>query len=181
MPAPTNRPFFANFIAAFRARSNPAFKTSSSPTSPASTSLPTASHAPPSPQSAAVPSTSRTISTKATTTSSNGLPAQGTSTSTNTNTTSSHIHAAPLARSPGVSSPLGSLSMSPPGTSTPLRGRSRRGSDSSSSSGGFRDSLGPEKWYIGGRTAAGEEKFYRLGLITASPGGRPRSLDRLSL
>jgi len=43
------------------------------------------------------------------------------------------------------------------------------------------DALGPEKWYIGGRTAAGEEKFYRLGLVTASPGRRVRSLDRLSL
>jgi hypothetical protein len=43
------------------------------------------------------------------------------------------------------------------------------------------DALGPEKWYIGGRTAGGEEKFYRLGLVTSSPGRRVRSLDRLSL
>ena len=28
------------------------------------------------------------------------------------------------------------------------------------------DAMGSEKWYIGGRTAAGEEKFYRLGRVT---------------
>ncbi|KAI1119566.1 hypothetical protein F5Y14DRAFT_7761 [Nemania sp. NC0429] len=50
----------------------------------------------------------------------------------------------------------------------------RRGSDSSSE--GFRDVLGAEKWYIGGRTAAGEEKFFKLGVVK-----RVRSQDRLSL
>jgi len=43
------------------------------------------------------------------------------------------------------------------------------------------DSLGGEKWYIGGRTAAGEETFYRLGLVNGGTGKRVRSLDRLSL
>lgn len=50
----------------------------------------------------------------------------------------------------------------------------RRGSDSSSE--GFRDVLGADKWYIGGRTAAGEEKFFKLGVVR-----RHRSQDRLSL
>ena len=50
----------------------------------------------------------------------------------------------------------------------------RRGSDSSSE--GFRDVLGGEKWYIGGRTAGGEERFFKLGVVR-----RPRSQDRLSL
>ncbi|KAL1870564.1 hypothetical protein VTK73DRAFT_2539 [Phialemonium thermophilum] len=50
----------------------------------------------------------------------------------------------------------------------------RRGSDSSSE--GFREVLGADKWYIGGRTAAGEEKFFRLGVVR-----RVRSRDRLSL
>ncbi|OKL57279.1 hypothetical protein UA08_07567 [Talaromyces atroroseus] len=64
--------------------------------------------------------------------------------------------------------------------------RPRRGSDSSSGSGGFRDALGPEKWYIGGRTATGEERFYRLGMVTKGGGrigasGRVGSVDRLSL
>jgi hypothetical protein len=43
------------------------------------------------------------------------------------------------------------------------------------------DGLGPENWYIGGRTAAGEETFYRLGLVGGGAGKRVRSLDRLSL
>jgi hypothetical protein len=74
------------------------------------------------------------------------------------------------------------MAMSPPGASTPMtRGRQRRGSDSSNSSGGFMDGLGPEKWYVGGRTAAGEETFYRLGLVGGGAGKRVRSLDRLSL
>lgn len=59
----------------------------------------------------------------------------------------------------------------------PAAGRSpahRRGSDSSSE--GFRDVLGADKWYIGGRTAGGEEKFFKLGVVK-----RVRSQDRLSL
>lgn len=43
------------------------------------------------------------------------------------------------------------------------------------------DAIGPEKWYIGGRNAAGEETFYKLGLVTGGTGRRVRSLDRLSL
>ena len=54
-------------------------------------------------------------------------------------------------------------------------GGGRRRSDSSSE--GFREvnpAGGP--WYIGGRTAAGEEKFFKLGVVR-----RVRSIDRLSL
>jgi len=43
------------------------------------------------------------------------------------------------------------------------------------------DTMGAEKWYIGGRTAGGDERFYRLGLVTGGAGKRVRSLDRLSL
>jgi len=43
------------------------------------------------------------------------------------------------------------------------------------------DAMGSEKWYVGGRNAAGEERFYQLGLVTANSGKRVRSLDRLSL
>merc|ERR1712098_767519 len=93
-------------------------------------------------------------------------------------------YAPPLSRSPGTASPgtNPNLSMSPPGASTPItRGRQRRGSDSSNSSAGFMDALGPEKWYVGGRNASGEETFYRLGMVGAGQGKRVRSLDRLSL
>jgi len=38
------------------------------------------------------------------------------------------------------------------------------------------DVLSTEKWYIGGRTATGEERFFKLGVVR-----RHRSIDRLSL
>lgn len=58
--------------------------------------------------------------------------------------------------------------------------RQRRGSDSSSE-GGFRDALGGEKWFIGGRTAQGEERFYKLGMVRRERSGDRASLDRMSL
>jgi len=57
--------------------------------------------------------------------------------------------------------------------------RARRGSDSSSE--GFRDVLGAEKWYIGGRTATGEERYFKLGVVRRQRSGGSLSLDRLSL
>ncbi|KAJ9609813.1 hypothetical protein H2200_006142 [Cladophialophora chaetospira] len=192
---PTNRPFFTNFFSAFRARTNPTFQAKSSSAYDAVSpgSLVAAAHV--STTTATVTSSgTRTITTKATTenTSSSQQPqskpnaANPLPFSSNPNT---HRYATPLSRSPGTTSPgphsahtNPNLSISPPGTSTPLtRGRQRRGSDSSNSSGGFIDALGPEKWYIGGRNAAGEETFYKLGLVTGGTGRRVRSLDRLSL
>lgn len=55
----------------------------------------------------------------------------------------------------------------------------RRGSDSSSE--GFRDRLGADKWYIGGRTATGEERFFKLGVVKRVRSNDGLSLDRLSL
>ncbi|KAL7792036.1 hypothetical protein V8C37DRAFT_381408 [Trichoderma ceciliae] len=67
-----------------------------------------------------------------------------------------------------------------PGGPIPIpHGSRRRGSDSSSE--GFRDALGSDKWYIGGRTAAGEEKFFKLGVIRRVRSNDGLSLDRLSL
>ncbi|PFH61934.1 hypothetical protein XA68_15807 [Ophiocordyceps unilateralis] len=60
----------------------------------------------------------------------------------------------------------------------PSSGR-RRGSDSSSE--GFRDRLGADKWYIGGRTATGEERFFKLGVVKRVRSNDGLSLDRLSL
>lgn len=57
--------------------------------------------------------------------------------------------------------------------------RGRRESDSSSE--GFRDVLGAEKWYIGGRTAAGEERYFKLGVVRRQTSRDRLSLDRLSL
>jgi hypothetical protein len=59
------------------------------------------------------------------------------------------------------------------------KSRGRRGSDSSSE--GFRDVLGTEKWYIGGRTAAGEERYFKLGVVRRKTSRDRLSLDRLSL
>ena len=61
------------------------------------------------------------------------------------------------------------------------RGRQRRDSGSSHTSNGFIDVMGTEKWYVGGRTAQGEERFYQLGLVNSGQNQRVRSLDRLSL
>ncbi|KIW39112.1 uncharacterized protein PV06_08920 [Exophiala oligosperma] len=195
---PTNRPFFANFFSAFRARTNPTFQAKSSSTydTVLQGTLVATPHV--STTNATVTaSNARTISTKSSvdTSTLSQQPSQAKPGSPSplpfSSNTSSHRYAPPLSRSPGPSSPAGphshshtnpNLSMSPPGTSTPMtRGRQRRGSDSSNSSGGFIDALGPDKWYIGGRSAGGEETFYKLGLVTGGTGKRVRSLDRLSL
>lgn len=41
--------------------------------------------------------------------------------------------------------------------------------------------VGGEKWYVGGRTAQGEERFYRLGMVRKERSCDRGSLDRLSL
>ncbi|KAJ6784202.1 hypothetical protein PWT90_01780 [Aphanocladium album] len=68
---------------------------------------------------------------------------------------------------------------SPIGIPIPSGGGRRRGSDSSSE--GFRDAIGADKWYIGGRTATGEEKFFKLGVVRRVRSNDGLSLDRLSL
>ena len=204
---PTNRPFFANFFSAFRARTSPTFQAKSSSTSPSTTFAAATAQlvtSPAGPITAALASSPRTISTKAASeasqpsTNHNGQPSNtrqnGPSpfSATAAVAISSHTHShpsrypPPLSRSPGTSSPLNNRSFSPSaGSSTPYtsqaRERQRRGSDSSNSSGGFMDALGHEKWYIGGRTAGGEERFYRLGLVTGGSSRRVGSADRLSL
>ncbi|TLS27192.1 hypothetical protein PpBr36_04466 [Pyricularia pennisetigena] len=76
--------------------------------------------------------------------------------------------------SPGVQSPRTATT----GIPIPAPGR-RRGSDSSTE--GFQNVRGAEKWYVGGRTATGEERFFRLGVIRRVRSGDRLSLDRLSL
>ncbi|GAM83408.1 hypothetical protein ANO11243_013960 [Dothideomycetidae sp. 11243] len=65
----------------------------------------------------------------------------------------------------------------------PSNASRRRGSDSSSE-GGFRDvatTRGGEKWYIGGRTAGGEERYYKLSMVRRERSADRLSADRLSL
>ncbi|MCJ1303655.1 hypothetical protein MMC08_006465 [Hypocenomyce scalaris] len=169
---PTNRPFLANFLAAFRAHSalqnaspNPSVSTSTAATS-----------------SQATYSTSTTSTSYTTTTASTARPI-ATKTTPSVGVTTAAVQAAAAAtghlshhhtRHPSTSP------VSNPNSNFGRRTRQRRGSDSSSE-GGFRDALGNEKWYIGGRTAQGEEKFYKLAMVRRERSGDRLSVDRLSL
>ncbi|MCJ1370574.1 hypothetical protein MMC20_001787 [Loxospora ochrophaea] len=162
---PTNRPFLASFLAAFRAHSviQPAPSTNPSVPSPAAPPQPThirssTSHTVPAPAA-------RSISNKAGATGATTAAVQA----------AGHINR-PRPHSP---SPMSRSPASSP-TSPSALGDRRRGSDSSSE-GGFRDALGNEKWYIGGRTARGDERFYRLSMVRRERSGDRLSLDRLSL
>lgn len=155
---PSQRPtFFANFLTSFRAHSAiPSTQAKSSSTSPASqnshstsaTSASNTNHA----------STPRTIHSSTKSSAGATTTALGQLVSPRTHSTS------PLSRTPG--SPGFSASAT-------THHNARRGSDSSSE--GFRD-VRAEKWYVGGRTATGEERYFKLGVVK-----RHRSVDRLSL
>ncbi|TVY25371.1 hypothetical protein LHYA1_G006586 [Lachnellula hyalina] len=154
-PTPTQRPFFASFLAAFRAHSSiPQPKTSPSPT-PASTQSPSTSQS--HPTSHTQP---RTITSKP------GATSAALSTLHSPRTHSTSPRAGPERQTEGAGAGAG-------------RYPTRRGSDSSSE--GFRDVLGKEKWYIGGRTATGEERYFKLGVVRRQRSGDRLSLDRLSL
>ncbi|CAG7956306.1 unnamed protein product [Penicillium nalgiovense] len=189
-----NRPFLANFLAAFRAQS---------------TYKPTQQVGTTSLSSAQISQSARTIATKA------ANSAQGSSAPSSASATAhhnhnhnhnNHTHTSSSSATTAPPGPVQGPSPAPshhyhhdqssvpstPPSSTPIPinrdtpDRQRRGSDSSSGSGGFRDATGPEKWYIGGRTPAGEERFYRLGMVTKGGGrlggsGRVGSIDQLSL
>ncbi|KAI4244107.1 MAG: hypothetical protein L6R40_003091 [Gallowayella cf. fulva] len=186
---PTNRPFFANFLAAFRAHSAlTASKTSTSPPS-ITNATPTSQFTLPSASAA------RTITTSPS-------PPQPTSQSPYSSTsppTASQLKASTASPPTASSATTAALSAAAAGalshrahhasTSPPPRSPTnapftripqRRGSDSSSE-GGFREVLGGEKWYIGGRTATGEERFYRMGIVRRERSWERRSFDQLSL
>lgn len=122
-----------------------------------------------------------------TTTTATAIAANTTTTATST---SHHHHQSqqqPTTSSVAIRPPRNTTSSSPStstspanGTAIPIPGSSgRRGSDSSSE--GFRDVIGADKWYIGGRTPGGEEKFFKLGVIRRVRSNDGLSLDRLSL
>ncbi|KAJ5787540.1 hypothetical protein N7457_002530 [Penicillium paradoxum] len=193
----SNRPFLSNFLAAFRAQSTYKATTQQVGTSTIS--------------STQISQNARTIATKAANAAQGSSASASASSSTphHAHTHNHHTHSSPTSSSTSsptsgsASGPVQGPSPAPahhyhhdqassPPTSTPIpinrssADRQRRGSDSSSGSGGFRDAIGPEKWYIGGRTPAGEERFYRLGMVTKGGGrlggsGRVGSIDQLSL
>ncbi|KAI1382651.1 uncharacterized protein F4822DRAFT_101698 [Hypoxylon trugodes] len=152
MPS-SQRPFFlSSFLAAFRQQTPPALSATSQPNkhTSQSTSNPSASGA-------------RSISSTSQSQSSTSQQSQ--------QRTGGVMNQLPLQSPPHRHHP--SPQPHRPGMPIPGSGR-RRGSDSSSE--GFRDVLGADKWYIGGRTAGGDERFFKLGVVK-----RVRSQDRLSL
>ncbi|KAK3644209.1 hypothetical protein LTR56_009746 [Elasticomyces elasticus] len=153
---PTQRPFLSNFLAAFRAHSQPLPKASPSiASSTAVTGTATiwtsASPAkPPSPAPENAISSPRPIK--------------------------ANPYAAAAANSQSQDRTLQHINKPQPSYPTVQEARrTRRGSASSSDSGGFREVRAGEKWFIGGRTAGGEDKYYKLSMVK-----RDRSADRLS-
>ena len=158
---PSQRPFFlSTFFAAFRQPSS----------TPLSTQQATAAAA----AATANKHTTQTASSSQSYTTTTSAPRS-------TPGTAQHQTATAAQRTGGIASQLPLHSPRAHGAipiPQPAGGR-RRGSDSSSE--GFRDVLGADKWYIGGRTAGGEEKFFKLGVVRRVRSGDRLSLDRLSL
>lgn len=171
----TNRPFLSNFLAAFRAQSTFSTQQSSSSISPSTISQNARAIASKASQSG--PSSAPTTQSTSQQPQTQSTPAQTQPAQQQSTTHTTHYHAESSSHSTATSTPI------------PINGVSqhrRRGSDSSTGSDGFRDALGPEKWYIGGRNHGGEEQFYRLGMVTKvggryGGGTRVGSFDQLSL
>ncbi|TKA77376.1 hypothetical protein B0A55_03225 [Friedmanniomyces simplex] len=180
---PTQRPFLSNFLAAFRAHSQPLSKASPSIASSTAvtgtatiwtSSAPTAKPSSPTAESAIT--SPRPINPKT------NPYATSASTQQSQDRTLQHIvspqtHLPRSPSSPGL--PVYGPPNKPPPSYPTVREarRTRRGSASSSDSGGFREvrTGGGEKWFIGGRTAGGEDKYYKLSMVK-----RDRSADRIS-
>lgn len=161
---PQQRPYFlSSFIAAFRQQGPSLSSTSAqhqankhTTQGPASTSATVAAAAAAAQSSSSAP---RTIAS---------------------NSASSHHHHHHHSNV-AIHSPRANGSTTPGASGTvpiPTPGR-RRGSDSSSE--GFREVIGADKWYIGGLTAGGEEKFFKMGVVRRVRSNDGLSLDRLSL
>lgn len=184
---PTQRPsFLGNFLAAFRAHSQPLPKSSAPISSSASvaasaTLWATAPQKPSSPGPDAHATAPKPINQKTN-------PHNAASTATHDRQLVTSL--SPLQHNV---SPQTHLPRSPPSPGLPtygpankpqqsypsaqdVRRRSRRGSDSSSDSGGFREVRGgSERWFIGGLSATGEERYYKLSMVK-----RDKSADRIS-
>ncbi|KAK7981462.1 hypothetical protein PG996_009154 [Apiospora saccharicola] len=164
MPS-SQRPFFlSSFFAAFRLQAPPSASALS-----ASQQSKTHTHNQSSGSSGSTPGAARGIA------SSTPVPNSSTGSATAAPGAGSVMNQLPI-HSPRA----GHAGVPIPNTSSPGGSRGqRRGSDSSSE--GFRDARGADKWYIGGRTAGGEEKFFKLGVVKRVRSNDRLSLDRLSL
>lgn len=190
---PTQRPFLGNFLAAFRAHSQPLPKSSPSISSSAAAAtnatLWTSASSQPAKTSSPGPETMVT-SPKPINPKNNPYNAQTTTAAQDRQLVTS---LSPLQHNV---SPQTHLPRSPPSPGIPVYGpankqqpnypsvqdvrRSRRGSDSSSE--GFRDvRTGGEKWFIGGLTAGGEEKYYKLSMVKRDKSSDRISTDQMSL
>jgi hypothetical protein len=168
---PTQRPFFlSTFLAAFR-QQTPSSLPSASQQPPKHTTQPSASPS----YNTNSSSAPRTISTA---TRSPSPGAQHVSTSNPRPNGGGVMNQLPL-HSPRAHAGIPIPSAQAQAAAAAAAAGRRRGSDSSSE--GFREVMGADKWYIGGRTAAGEEKFFRLGVVRRVRSGDRLSLDRLSL
>lgn len=179
---PSQRPFLSGFFAAFRHQA-PSLQTAQQPNkhsapaaaaAAASSSTPSSSHSSSSPSS-----TASTVTAAAAASPSPSAAARASATVPPTSSSSSTPHA--RSRSPptavSIRSPRATAAAGVP-IPNPSLAR-RRGSDSSSE--GFRDVLGADKWYVGGRTSGGEERFFKLGVMRRVRSNDGLSLDRLSL
>ncbi|OTA04335.1 ribosomal protein P2 [Trichoderma parareesei] len=168
---PSQRPFFlSSFFNSFRQQAPSLTQQASKHSSQAASASAAA---------AAAASTTAAAAAAAASASSSGASSAARAISTSaaaaTTTTATTATTSPSSTNVAIHTPRGS-----PGGAIPIpHGSRRRGSDSSSE--GFRDALGADKWYIGGRTAAGEEKFFKLGVIRRVRSNDGLSLDRLSL
>ncbi|KAH0491009.1 hypothetical protein TgHK011_002455 [Trichoderma gracile] len=162
---PSQRPFFlSSFFNSFRQQAPSLTQQASKHSSQAASA-----------SAAAAAAASTTAAAAASASSSGASAARAISTSAATATTTTTATTSSSSTNVAIHTPRGS-----PGGAIPIpHGSRRRGSDSSSE--GFRDALGADKWYIGGRTAAGEEKFFKLGVIRRVRSNDGLSLDRLSL
>ncbi|KAH9826398.1 hypothetical protein Tdes44962_MAKER03530 [Teratosphaeria destructans] len=191
---PTQRPFLSNFLAAFRAHSQtlpkPSPSISSTATATSTASIWSAAQ-PPKPTQSSQPvepaatsprpitQKSTTYSTTTTTTAAQDRQLQ-VSLSPLQHTVSPQTHLPRSPSSPGlpVYGPPNKPTQDFPTSSWSSSSSRRRGSDSSDGSGGFREvRTGGEKWFVGGRTAGGEERYYQLRMVKRD---RDRSIGAVS-
>lgn len=184
---PTQRPsFLGNFLAAFRAHSQPLPKSSAPISTSASAAASTTIWAappqkPPSPGPDSTATAPKPINQKANTYNAAGASAAQdrqlvASLSPLQHNVSPQTHLPRSPPSPGLPTygPANKPQQSYP-SAQDVRRRSRRGSDSSSDSGGFREVRSAERWFIGGYSATGEERYYKLSMVK-----RDKSADRIS-
>lgn len=159
------RPFFlSGFFAAFRQQPGPSLPSSSPQQTATSTTTSSANNKHTSPSTTA---TSYSVSTPSTNpSSSRGIA------------TAAQAAAAAAAAAAAHQSQTARLQPSR-GIPIPHPQPRRRGSDSSSE--GFREVTGADRMYIGGKTAGGEERFFKLGVVRRVRSGDRLSIDRMSL